>query len=147
MELGVCPVIISDNWIPPEGPNWEDFAIFVKEKDISKIHSILETRKSDALKMGKKAQEIYQEYFQEEVVSERIHLMLNDLILTRNERKEKLIYTIFPLIEIYKNLLTTAKSQIKKLVLLIFLYLKKLGIGFPYKLNRSIEVQLGKGDD
>lgn len=27
MEAGIAPVIISDDWIPPCGPNWQDFAL------------------------------------------------------------------------------------------------------------------------
>lgn len=39
------PVIISDNFVPPflETLNWESFAVFVQEKDIPNLKSILES--------------------------------------------------------------------------------------------------------
>ena len=32
MEAGIAPVIMSNNWLPPVGPSWEEFALFVPER-------------------------------------------------------------------------------------------------------------------
>ena len=44
MRMGIAPVIISDKWIGPKGPEWESFAVFVKEKDISRSARIRSRR-------------------------------------------------------------------------------------------------------
>ncbi|MCD9639169.1 hypothetical protein HAX54_023526, partial [Datura stramonium] len=45
ISYGCVPVIISDNFVPPflETLNWETFAVFVQEKDIPNLKSILES--------------------------------------------------------------------------------------------------------
>jgi len=27
MQLGRCPVVVSDDWVPPDGPDWEEFVL------------------------------------------------------------------------------------------------------------------------
>ena len=41
MRVKRVPVIISDNWVSPDGPRWEDFAVFVSEKDVLHIAEII----------------------------------------------------------------------------------------------------------
>ncbi len=67
MQLGVAPVIISDEWIPPKGPLWEEFAIFVKEKNIYQLDDILQEREKEYAIMGKKAQLAYKSFFADDV--------------------------------------------------------------------------------
>jgi Exostosin family len=117
MELGVCPVIIADNWVPPEGPNWSDFAIFIKEKDLRKIKDILEARKDEALAMGEKAREVYDDYFAREKHSERIYHMLNNLIANRNNLHESIISAVFPFINLRREFINQSKHEVKKIVL------------------------------
>jgi hypothetical protein len=42
MEAGIAPVIISDVWVPPLGPNWSEFALLVDKirKDIYSLSGI-----------------------------------------------------------------------------------------------------------
>ncbi|KAB2644109.1 MAG: exostosin family protein [Verrucomicrobia bacterium] len=67
MKMGVAPVIISDDWILPRGPKWDEFAVIVKEKDLDQLDEILEQREKDYVDMGKKAHEAYQTFFADEV--------------------------------------------------------------------------------
>lgn len=62
MALGICPVIISDEYIFPKGPQWEDFAIVIKEKDLKKLVYILEKEEHRAEALGRKARENWERY-------------------------------------------------------------------------------------
>ena len=67
MKMGVAPVIISDDWILPRGPKWDEFAVIVKEKDLDQLDEILEQREKEYVDMGRKAHEAYQTFFADEV--------------------------------------------------------------------------------
>jgi len=67
MKMGVAPVIISDDWILPQGPKWDEIAVFVKEKELDRLDEILEQREKDYVFMGEKAREAYQTFFADEV--------------------------------------------------------------------------------
>lgn len=41
MEMGRCPVILSDDWTPPPFIPWEQFSLRVAEKDVSNLPRIL----------------------------------------------------------------------------------------------------------
>jgi hypothetical protein len=63
MELARCPVIISDDWMPIPGIPWEEFAIFVREKDVGRIPRILAAREHEAGRLGQRAREIWENHF------------------------------------------------------------------------------------
>ncbi len=63
MALGVCPVILADLWVPPLGPKWEDFCIFVKEKSVAHLEQILSQREHEADRRGQLAYEAWCEFF------------------------------------------------------------------------------------
>jgi hypothetical protein len=66
MKLGVAPIIISDNFVLPKGPLWKNFSIFIKEKEISNLETIVEEYESDFIEMGKLAKKAYDYYFADE---------------------------------------------------------------------------------
>ena len=63
MQLGRCPVVISDNWIPPTGPNWEEFVVRIEESNIRSTLSLMLKQHDQAKNLGKKAQAAWKEYF------------------------------------------------------------------------------------
>lgn len=65
MMLGRVPVIISDEWVPPEGPDWTSFAIRVEEAEIASIPAVLIERLSDAGEMGCAARTAWLDWFSE----------------------------------------------------------------------------------
>lgn len=98
MEAGVAPIIISDDWVAPWGPNWDDFAIFVPEKDVYNIYNIISSREGEYVERGILARKAWEEYFSEEkyfnfildsiqeiqgrkIISERYFVRLANLIL------------------------------------------------------------------
>jgi len=63
MEAGIAPVIISDVWVPPLGPNWREFALLVAEKDIGNLYDIVKDHDSEWLARGKQARKAYEDWF------------------------------------------------------------------------------------
>ncbi len=63
MALGRCPVILADDFVPPKGPDWHEFALFFPENKIDDLHSFLLQHEHLAETLGKKAFEAWQEYF------------------------------------------------------------------------------------
>lgn len=63
MALGRAPVIISDDWVPVIGPQWDEFAIFVREDDIRHLPRILRDHEERWKEMGDKAREAYETWF------------------------------------------------------------------------------------
>ena len=67
MRMGVAPIILSDDWIFPEGPDWSELALIVPEKDVNHLHEIVKMNEGRALEMGCKARLAYETYFADKV--------------------------------------------------------------------------------
>ncbi|MGE0159564.1 MAG: exostosin family protein [Gemmatimonadales bacterium] len=63
MALGVAPVILSDRWVPPRGPDWSRCAVLVPERLASELPRILEERADEWRTIGDAAFAAFQEYF------------------------------------------------------------------------------------
>ena len=63
MQLGRCPVVISDDWRPPEGPDWKEFAIFVKESEIRGLPKLLAQEIGRAERYGQLARSAWEAFF------------------------------------------------------------------------------------
>jgi hypothetical protein len=63
MKLGVCPVIISDQWKLPEGPDWKACSLIVSEKQVKNLEKLISKREDDYLKLGTNAAKMYNQYF------------------------------------------------------------------------------------
>lgn len=67
MQMGVAPIILSDDWIFPKGPDWSAFALIVPEKDVEHLYAIAKQNEGRALEMGRKARAAYEKFFADEV--------------------------------------------------------------------------------
>ena len=63
MEMGRAPVVIGDSWLPVARLPWDEFALFVPEKDIDQIPIMLEKNRHRAVVMGRKARSVWEEHF------------------------------------------------------------------------------------
>jgi len=63
MKMGVAPVVIADDWIFPKGPDWNSFALIVKERDVSQLHQILKSHEGEYEKRGRMAYLAYNTFF------------------------------------------------------------------------------------
>lgn len=68
MALKRAPVIISDEFIPPTGPHWNSFAIFIPQKNIKNIEEILREYESRSEELGEKANEAWKSFFAPDVI-------------------------------------------------------------------------------
>ena len=84
MRMGRTPVILSDAWLPPRGPEWENFSIRVRERDFKQIPKILEERESEAAAMGELARKEWERWFSEEVLFHQLVELCLDI--KRNRR-------------------------------------------------------------
>jgi len=69
LRLGVAPVIVSDDWTPPDGIDWEKCSIRVEESQIARIPEILEELKPHARAIGLQARKEYEKHFSPQAVS------------------------------------------------------------------------------
>jgi hypothetical protein len=63
MALGRAPVIVSDEWVEPQGPDWSKFALRVSEARISDLTRILREREDDWAEMGRLAHQAWEQFF------------------------------------------------------------------------------------
>jgi hypothetical protein len=72
MCAGRVPVVLSDEWVAPDGPKWDNFCVFVPERDAASVPRLLEEREGDAIKMGLAARREWEIYFSPEVIFHRV---------------------------------------------------------------------------
>ena len=83
MLMGRAPVIISDQWVPPEGPDWEAFSVRIPESEIDRIPPVLKNCEDRAAPMGRKARTAWEEWFSPEVTFHRVVEWCLDVHRTR----------------------------------------------------------------
>jgi hypothetical protein len=79
MAAATVPVIVSDEWVPPLGPRWDDFSITVPERRVRDIPAILTERESDQPAMAKAARAAWEEWFAPDVLFHRMIESCRDL--------------------------------------------------------------------
>jgi len=93
MQMGLTPVIISDDWVPMQGPNWDKFSIRIAEKDVTQIPNILKERQDEAAKMGELARRNWERWFSKEAGFQVIASMCEELINANNRKKKRIVYS------------------------------------------------------
>jgi hypothetical protein len=83
MSAGRVPVIISDLWVPPAGPDWNACAIFIPEKQIERIGEILEKQEDRFPAMAAAARREWEQWFAPDVLFHRMTEALSEIIQTR----------------------------------------------------------------
>lgn len=63
MQMGRVAVVISDEWVPPAGVDWNNCVIFVAERDVHHIPAKLAERAGSAAAMGKHARNEWERVF------------------------------------------------------------------------------------
>ena len=66
MKAGRVPVIISDAWVPPVGPNWAEFSLRFQENSIEDVPCLLKSISDKAPEMGLLARKAWEHWFSEE---------------------------------------------------------------------------------
>jgi hypothetical protein len=63
MEAGIAPVIVADDWLPPLGPSWEEFALVVPESEIGSIYEVVKAHGGEYVQRGQVARQAWEQYF------------------------------------------------------------------------------------
>lgn len=66
MLMGRAPVIISDAWVPPPGPQWDRFSVRVPERGVREIPELLRSFEARAEQMGRLARQVWEAWFSRE---------------------------------------------------------------------------------
>ena len=83
MKAGRVPVIISDDWVPPRGPDWDSFSIWVKEDQTESIPTVLERNEWRHKHMGCSARTEWEKWCSREVVFDRMVEWSEEIIESR----------------------------------------------------------------
>jgi hypothetical protein len=84
MELGRAPVLLSDQWVEPSGPDWNSFLLRVPEKDVSQLPGILRRHEPEASQRGAAARLAWEEWFAPEI---RFHTGIEHLVSIVDSRR------------------------------------------------------------
>lgn len=84
MRMGRAPVIIADDWVPPDGPDWDQFSLRVPEAEIGALPALLTARADDALEMGARARTAWTDWFSPSAAFHRTTNWCLDLQATRS---------------------------------------------------------------
>jgi Exostosin family len=63
MQAGRCPVVISDEWMPPPFVDWSTCSIRIAEKDVGRLPQILRSHRGQAAGLGEAARCAWDEHF------------------------------------------------------------------------------------
>lgn len=63
LRMGRVPVILSDAWRRPLGPDWERIAVFVPEREVADVPARLRPLEGRAAEMGREARTAWERYF------------------------------------------------------------------------------------
>lgn len=72
MAAGRVPVIVSDEWVPPEGPSWESFSLRISEREVDRVARTCEAYEHLWPTMAPAAREAWERYFSQEVFLDRV---------------------------------------------------------------------------
>ncbi|WP_420457543.1 exostosin domain-containing protein [Rubrivirga sp.] len=95
MKTGRVPVILSDEWVPPEGPDWASFSVRVSESELGTIPALLERLEGSAGDMGKKARRAWEEWFSDAVAFHRTIEWCRSIAESRRRPESVLRWTAF----------------------------------------------------
>lgn len=83
MRLGRAPVVLSDEWVPPHGLPWHDFAVRVAESRVGDLPELLAELEPSAAEMGVNARVAWErECRPGPVLMRRLAQRLEELLLT-----------------------------------------------------------------
>jgi hypothetical protein len=77
------PVIISDDWVPPAGPDWDRFSIRWPEGRIEGLVQVLEELAPDWTAMSSAARVAFRDFFARDVAFDRMSELYRDLALAQ----------------------------------------------------------------
>lgn len=71
LRMGRAPVILADDWVEPDGPDWDSFSIRIPERDVTRIPEILESHEPRAEVLGLRARQAWVQWFSKQALFHR----------------------------------------------------------------------------
>jgi hypothetical protein len=71
MCLGRVAIVVADEWVRPEGPDWDSCIIQIPERDAASIVSMVEEKEAQAAEMGLRARAEWEKHFAPDIVFHR----------------------------------------------------------------------------
>jgi len=82
MEMGRVPVILSDEWLPPIGPDWESFSLRLPEDRVGELSALLIPHAARCEAMGRAARQAWEDWFAKPVCFHRLVELCAELLAT-----------------------------------------------------------------
>lgn len=101
MKTGRVPVILSDDWVPPTGPDWSAFSVRVPEQDVASIPALLESLEPEAQEMGNRARAAWENWFSPVVTFHRVAEWCLNIHQTRSVAEKWGRYAVY--VDILRN--------------------------------------------
>jgi Exostosin family len=92
MKMGKVPIIISDEWVPPDGPEWLKFSIRVNESRFNELPEIIKSYEPNASAMGKLAREAWENWFSPDIIYIRMLNYIESIYLERDSDHDERKY-------------------------------------------------------
>lgn len=132
LQMGVAPVLVADNYVLPEGPDWESFLIRVPEAKIGRLPQILEKRVGESAELGCRARQTWEKWFSDSEAFNHIAGAAQRTLAAAKTRQTFLLKTQ-PLVIARFRARETAYRTARNSILGI---LRAAHIKSPYRLNR-----------
>jgi hypothetical protein len=97
MRTGVAPVLLSDEWVAPDGPDWSSFLLRVPEAEVERLPELLRESEGEAVERGRRARLAYEQFFSPEVQFHRAAEACRQLLEAR--RVPEAVARLLPSIE------------------------------------------------
>jgi hypothetical protein len=91
MRFGVAPVIVSDQWVEPTGPDWGAFSLRVPERDVARIPTLLEELEPRSEEMGRLARLAWEDWFSDRVSFHRVVNWCREIMESRAPSGDPLV--------------------------------------------------------
>ena len=92
MKMGRVPVILSDDWVAPDGPTWLDFSIRVSESKIHELPEIIQSYEAQAFTMGNLAREAWEKWFSPDRIYINMLNYIESIYLERDSNHDEKKY-------------------------------------------------------
>jgi hypothetical protein len=83
MRAGRVPVILSDDWVEPDGPRWAEFSLRIRESEVESVPALLEAHDVRWREMAHAARAGWEEWFAPDVKFHRTVEGCLDILRTR----------------------------------------------------------------
>ena len=95
MRSGRVPVIVSDEWVAPVGPDWPSFSVLVPEAEVASLPARLEALEPEAAAMGHQARQAWETWFADDVAFHHTVEACLDIMRTRTQPERRLRWTAY----------------------------------------------------